>query len=118
MFKSLIAVILTLVLVFGGVGKPAYALSEGIDTISSNAMMNSTELQEFVVIKATETGVAFFTLAAICLTINGLATTVFPPASALLPFCLVGGGATAAAGSFVSKPVTEIAKSTFLRMAH
>lgn len=107
MFKRLVAVILTLVVVLGGMGKPAYAYSgeillmnlEGSNTgrLSEmsfpNAESASDEFIKWVVKPAVEAVVGFGAVATVCIAADAAASVVFPPAAALLPYCPAIGGA-------------------------
>ena len=124
MFKRLIAVVLTLVLVLGGMGKPAYAYSEVIPLMNiegsktgSLVAISSAVVEEVItneVVKpAVEATVAFVTVVAICVGADTLATSVFPPAAALLPYCPGVGGAFAGGVAVGETPVKGIVKTVF-----
>ena len=124
MFKRLIAVILWLVLVLGGMGKPAYAYSEVIPLMNiegsntgSLVAMSSPVVEEAItngVVKpAVEATVAYFTVVAICMGADTLAASVFPPAAALLPYCPGVGGAFAGGVAVGGTPVKEVVKTVF-----
>jgi len=106
MFKRLIAVILTLFLVLGGMGKPAYAYSEVIPlmnlagsntgslfAMSSPSQDSGLDVITDVVKPVTVQLVTLGTAIGICMAADAAASTVFPPAAALMPYCAAIGGA-------------------------
>ncbi len=117
MFKSLIAVILTLFLVLGGMGKPAYAYSEviplmnlaGSNTGSLFAMSSPSQdsgldvITEYVKPVTVEL-LTLGTVVGICMAADAAASTFFAPAIALMPYCYGVGGAFAG-GVAVEKTV-------------
>ena len=124
MFKRLIAVILALVLVLGCMEKPAYAYSEVIPLMNlegsntgSLVAISSAVVEEAItnelVKPAVETTVVFFTVVAICITLDTLASSIFPPAAALLPYCPSAGGALAGGVAVGQTPVKEVVKTVF-----
>ena len=120
MFKRLIAVILALVLVLGGMGKPAYAYSEVIPLMNfegsntgSLVAMSSPVVEEAITIEAIKAAVSFLTVVGICVGADTLAASVFPPAAALLPYCPGVGGAFAGGVAVGGTPVKEVVKTVF-----
>lgn len=124
MFKRLIAVIVTLFLVFGGMGKPAYAYSEVIPLMNlevantgSLVAISSPVVEEVVtdmlVKPAVEATVAYFTVVAICMGADGLASSFFPPAAILAPYCAGVGGAFAGGVAVGETPVKGVVKTVF-----
>jgi len=120
MFKRLIAVILSLLLVLGGMGKPAYAYSEAIPLMNiqgsntgSLVAISSEVVQEAITLEVIKAGVSFFTVYGICFGANALATSVFPGAIALMPYC-AAIGATFTGGVAVGKtPVKLVVRKAF-----
>ncbi len=117
MFKSLIAVMLTLFLVLGGMGKPAYAYSEVIPlmnlagsntgslfAMSSPSQNSGLDVIEDVVKPVTVQLVTVGTFIGICMAADAAASTVFPPAVALMPYCAPVVGAFTG-GAVVEKTV-------------
>ncbi|MEG4009938.1 hypothetical protein QUA41_27645 [Microcoleus sp. Pol11C1] len=103
MFKPLIAVFFSLILLLGGMGKPAYASSGVLPLMNFEGgktgvvlEVGSPALEEFLtnslVKKSVESAVTFGTVVVICFTANTVATTVFPPAAVILPYCPAVGG--------------------------
>lgn len=124
MFKRLIAVILALVVVLGGMGKPAYAYSEAIPLMNiqgsntgSLVAISSPVVEEVVtdmlVKPAVEATVAYFTVVAICMGADGLAASFFPPAAILAPYCAGVGGAFAGGVAVGETPVKVVVKTVF-----
>jgi hypothetical protein len=95
MFKPLIAFILALFLVLGTVGKPAYAYSDVKDDYSDLKKGMTEFITDNVIKPAVQETVVIFTGAAICAGADTLATSVYPPAGALLTYCPGVGKAVA-----------------------
>jgi hypothetical protein len=123
MFKRLMAVILTLVLFLGGMGKPAYANNGIIPAINYEGgktgivlEVGSPALDEFlknsIVKRSVESVVEFGSVIIICFAANTAATTIFPPAAVILPYC-------PAVGSLALKkaPINGFVKDMF-KFAH
>ena len=66
-----------------------------------------------VVKPGVEATVAYFTVVAICMGADTLATSVFPPAAALLPYCHGVAGAFAGGVTVGETPVKRVVKSVF-----
>jgi len=121
MFKRFIALILSVTLMLGSIVQPAYASS--LNTVgSNNALINNNNttynyygdktLQESILDTVGEIGksaliVSLGTLGgwtavvAVCIAADTAASTVFPPAIALLPYC-PGIGVAGAGGGALS----------------
>lgn len=111
MFKPLIAVILALVLVLGGMGKPVYAYSdvkEGYSDVKEGITKVLTNEYVKPVVQDTLT---MLTGVAICVGADTLAASVFPPAGVILPYCPTVGGAVARGAREV--PVRQVVKTAF-----
>ena len=107
MFKRLVAVILTLVVVLGAMGKPAYAYSgeillmnlEGSNTgkLSEMSFPNAESaldtFKNWFLKPAVEGVVGFGAGVAVCIAADAAASAIFPPAAVLLPYCPAVGGA-------------------------
>lgn len=105
MFKPLIAFILALVLVLGAVGKPAYAYSDVKDDYSDLKKGVTVFITDNVIKPAVQETVVIITGVAIC----AGATSVYPPAGAILPNCPAVGKAVA---SGVKKlPVRQVMRT-------
>jgi uncharacterized secreted protein with C-terminal beta-propeller domain len=97
MFKRLIAIILSLVVVFGGMANPAYAYSEGSNTGSLVTMSSASQDNEFDamtdIVKPLIQGAATFGgMVGVCIAADAAAATVFPPAIAIMQYCPVFTG--------------------------
>lgn len=122
----MIALVIGFVIAVAGVVKPAYALSSDLGVLpanfhvgikgndnligindSSDANNGGTDDLFWSFFEGVKTGIAttigtVMGGAAVCYTIDGVATAIFPPAAALVAFCpaigFTSGGATAVAG--------------------
>lgn len=123
MFKRLIAVILTLVLTLGSMGQPAYAYSEvipltNLEVSNTGSLVGMTlpveeVITDMLVKPAVEATVAYFTVVAICLGADGLATSFFPPAAILAPYCAGVAGTFAGGVAVGETPVKGVVKTVF-----
>ncbi|MBD2243967.1 hypothetical protein [Nostoc sp. FACHB-888] len=126
MFRSLIALIVALVLTIAGITEPAYADSSNSNLlfVDSNIINNSgyanvnnwndsfnslhfPELENIgekifdtVVDGFIKTGGFAIGGALACYALDGIATTIFPPAAAAVAFCPVVGAASGGAKAF------------------
>lgn len=115
MFKRFIALILGVTLMLGSIVQPAYASS--FNTGSNNGIINNNTYNYYgdktFLDTVDETGKAFLrgfaeglggwtAVVAVCMAADTAASTVFPPAIALLPYCpgiaLAAGGGGALDG--------------------
>jgi hypothetical protein len=117
MFKRFIALILSVTLMLGSIVQPAYASS--FNTVgSNNGLINNNTynyygdktLRESILDTVDETGKAFLkglaeglggwtAVVAVCMAADAAASTVFPPAAALLPYCPAIGVAAGGGGA-------------------
>ncbi len=93
MLRNLIAVVLSVSLAIMGLTSPAYADSNIIQVFADNqATDNHSALQPDPLVKsfgdsAKNTFVSVAGAAVVCYGIGGVATTIFPPAAGLMPYC-------------------------------
>jgi len=131
MFRSLIALLVACVIAITSLTAPAYADSNNVGGLSIGTKQSS-DSHDIVIInpplpeppspefwKSFVDGVVNGALgtagvaiggAAVCFIADGAATTVFPPAAALLPYC-PGIGATIGGGNVVSNGFNAVAKA-------
>jgi len=131
MFRGLIALLIACVLTLTGLTAPAYADSNHVGGLSMGAKQ-LFDSHDIIIVNppqpdfpspgrwehflkglgdgALETAGLTIGGAAVCFAVDGVATTFFPPAAALLAYC-PGFGATIGGGSVVSKGVNAVAKA-------
>lgn len=102
MVRKLFSLLLALVIVVVGTVKPAYAVSDSSSLLNSYstdflAAITSEDLMDEAAKTAVDVVVTTGTWIAICYGADALATSVFPPAAAVAPFCPVIAGGTATA---------------------
>lgn len=105
MLRKLFALVLALVIAVVGTVKPAYAVSDSSSLLNSYntdflaAITNEVVKDEIVKVAVDAAVNGTVTIAvtlAVCYGADALATSVFPPAAALAPFCPVLAGGTGA----------------------
>lgn len=123
MVKRLIAVILSLVLVFGGLANPAYAYSEASNTDSLAVMSSARQDNEFdamtdIVKPLVQGAAAFGGMVGVCIAADAAAATFFPPAIAIMPYCPAFTGVFTGGVAFERTVVKNLTVTTVTRLAY
>jgi len=122
MMRNFLAVFLAFTIIFIGFTKPAYASSVNFDFRSISSVSQSSNFQDTfsplsdsnpkskIILRFMEKMIGdaakdITGYAVICYTADGLATTVFPPAAAIAPFCPALG--TSAIGAKLIKTLVH-----------
>jgi len=134
MFKSLIAIILSIVVVFGGMANPAYAYSEASNNGSIVGMSSASQDNEFDAmtdivkplvqgasnfgIIAADAAATFAGVAGVCIAADAAAATIFPPALAFMPYCQAATGVFTGGVAFERTVVKKLTMKTVTRLAY